>query len=200
MADAIELAHRLSENAEQLGFVVVAMASDEVLQVVRHEDDPDHVLQGLAFGVAFKLFLADQLDHVRNVWLGITTVLHDAPDERGMVVATGGTPGVIALAPQRIVTPRDLPAADVLRAGGEAETFGCGGIQMREASDHVVGIDQLAGATRATAVNLHAWIGCVEAVDGGDRGIVAWFGTWCGHGGRPVDGYLTFDPIGIAFR
>ena len=149
------------------------MLGNEFVQVVLDEDDGDDVLESLTLGIALELLFPDDLDDLRDLFVRITVTAHDGERERSVMIATGRPPGVVAFTAERILLPGNLPAADVLRAGGDSQGFRCFGIEPWQAFRHPLGIDDLARTHGAGQLHLPGIL-CVGRVDVRDDRVEAW--------------------------
>jgi len=109
---------------EDVDNLFIVVAGGEVGEVVFQEDEADDVFEGLGVGVGFDFFFADQGGDAGDGGSVVADFLEDLGRLVGVEFVEGGSPGEVTDAIHGIGGAGDLPAADVLGAGGEAQGFG----------------------------------------------------------------------------
>ena len=149
------------------------MGSDEAREVVLEKHEADHVLEELRLGIALEPLLAQERAHARDRFVPIPRFAQDRGGGVGVEVHQPGAPRLVALRRARVRVARDLPPADVLAAGREADDLRCFRSEALEHLAHALRVQELARLRDAGRIRLAVRVRRVGGVEALDRGAEA---------------------------
>src|SRR5215207_3761979 len=158
--------------AQNVDYLLFRMFGGKIHEVILKKHQADHVLKGLCLGIVLQALFANEGLNPGDDLAAVSALAHEFACASCMIVFQLRPPAKIADPSLGIVRPRRCPPFDMLRAGGNFQSFGCLRSETIQHSAHSAAVCQFARLTVFTSGD-HVRIPRVRQVDGRYHGVIS---------------------------